>query len=634
MNYILSNEAMRASDAHTIQSGTPGKELMFRAGKGIFDVLIDQFPWIKSIPSKDDGLETGACETTKKCAGHAFPRIAVVCGSGNNAGDGYVVAEMCREQGIDVTIFLTSDRFSEDGRYYFDACVKLGIEIRQLFSGSATDPSDDRALNKPAKFDTSAEAENQASNPNIGTPSSKEENPLTEYDLVLDCLLGTGFFGDLKPPYSRAIQMINESGAAVVSVDINSGVHGDSGLPSGDIKTSYSRKELKSLCVCSDLTISIGSYQPGHFLGIAKDVMKQRVNVDIGITPLFPPLFLLEPEDFVGCIPKRAHYSNKSTYGYLTLIGGSKLYPGAIKLSSMSLNASIRSSDGTPCGASIQLNASAPLTDDNSNSTFEHESLALCADAAMRSGAGVVRIALPKSLAPYVTQHILESTIFPLSENQDGDVVFTESEIDDLMKHSKSIAFGMGIGLSKGSADILKYLLLHYEGILIVDADGLTHLADLEEDVLERKTCTLVITPHIKEFARILRLEVRDVLENPIETAQTWKRGIVLLKGPTTVICDGKHTLLVPAGCPGMATAGSGDVLSGILLAMLANANKLDILGQVQPLLFATALSVYIAGRAGKRAEQVYGDTSMIARDTVAQIPSVIVELQAKEESK
>lgn len=197
MPICVSTEVMRASDKWTIDNLVPSKELMARAGKAIFE----QVEW--KAP------------------------VGIICGKGNNAGDGFVVASLLKDHGIDCEIVLLyEEAFSEDGRYFYDICFEKGI--RTVSEG------------------------------NYGA-----------YRTILDCIFGTGFKGEVKEPAKTAIEKINSSGAYVVSADINSGLNGDTGL--GD------------LYVRSDLTVSIGTFKYGHFLGNAKEAMKDKVNCDIGI---------------------------------------------------------------------------------------------------------------------------------------------------------------------------------------------------------------------------------------------------------------------------------------------------------------------------------------------------------------
>lgn len=225
VNKAVSVQVMRDSDAWTIANKIPSKELMYRAGEGIFQAVEWQGP------------------------------VAVVCGSGNNAGDGYVVADLLQSNGVSCTIFLLSEKFSEDGRYYFERCKEHGAPVK-LF------------------------------------PEEEYESVFQEYKMILDCILGTGFQGDVRGKAAAAIDAINASGAYVVSADINSGLNGDSG---------YGTKYVKS-----DLTVSIGDFKFGHFKGLAKAAMKEKVNIDIGIelceeaVPVEEPVKLLVFSDSHG----------------------------------------------------------------------------------------------------------------------------------------------------------------------------------------------------------------------------------------------------------------------------------------------------------------------------------------------
>ena len=195
----VSVETMRKSDAWTIANKVPSKELMYRAGKGIFNAA----KWI--------------------------PKVAIVCGKGNNAGDGFVVASLFKDSNIDCDIYLLSDDFSEDGKYYYDLCIQKGI--------------------KCYKF--------------------TESTSLSSYGSIVDCIFGTGFSGEPRGIYNTAINAINQAGAYVVSADINSGLNGDTGEGINYVK--------------SDLTVSIGTFKTGHFSGQSDIAMKSRINIDIGI---------------------------------------------------------------------------------------------------------------------------------------------------------------------------------------------------------------------------------------------------------------------------------------------------------------------------------------------------------------
>jgi NAD(P)H-hydrate epimerase len=211
--------------------------------------------------------------------------------------------------------------------------------------------------------------------------------------------------------------------------------------------------------------------------------------------------------------------------------------------------------------------------------------------------------------------------------DDDGEFVYNEDELKDLIKNVKAVAFGMGIGVSDETTKMLTFLLREYTGRLIIDADGLTILSSLDRSIIEDAKCDIVLTPHIKEFSRLTGLSTDEILNAPIGSAIDYAKElsagrstdtVLLLKGPSTVITDGTNTYISDAGCPGMATAGSGDVLSGILSATCSYIGDLSK---------AVCAGAHINGRAGEAAQNQNGAVSMVAGDTVSHIAEVIKEL-------
>ena len=494
MTEILTVAEMRESDTAAIAAGTPGRELMYRAGEGIFR------------------------------AGEWKAPAAVVCGTGNNAGDGYVLAMLLKQAGVACDILLQEERFTPDGRYWFDRCTQAGVPVR-MWTGISS---------------------------------------LAGYGSVADCIFGTGFHGEAAGEAARMIRLINESGAYVVSADINSGLNGDSGMA--------------ETAVNSDLTVSVGSWKPGHFLNMAKDLMKRKVNIDIGIPPAGHGIRLTEAADAAALFPPRKNFSHKGVYGYIALIGGSFRYSGAIRLAAM-------------------------------------------ANAAMRAGAGVVRLCAPRSLCEKMMPDILESTLFPLPEKA-GDMVFREDEFGELLRGIRTAAFGMGAGLTEETKKAVSFLLDACGGTLILDADGLNALAALGTERLKNAAGNVILTPHIGEFSRLTGRTAEEILHAPVSLAEDFagEHGVtLLLKGPGTVVTDGHETRIVDRGTPGMATAGSGDVLSGILAAMAAAHPE-------QPVQ-AAAGAAWINGRAGEIAAARTGEVSMTAGNTIQSIAEAIAYL-------
>lgn len=214
MQDVITVKNMRESDAFTINTSVSGRELMLRAAMGVY----------KNVKWKGN--------------------IAIVCGSGNNGGDGYALAEILADRDVVPTILRYGDKLSDDGGYYFDRCRSKGI---------------------PSRF-------------------CDETTDFSSFDIIVDCLLGTGFSGTLREPLLTIVNNINSSGAYVVSVDINSGLSGANGIAS-------------PTAVKSDLTVSIGYYKTGMFLNDAPKFIGRLVNEDIGIKLLKKQYYLLDKEE-------------------------------------------------------------------------------------------------------------------------------------------------------------------------------------------------------------------------------------------------------------------------------------------------------------------------------------------------
>ena len=279
----------------------------------------------------------------------------------------------------------------------------------------------------------------------------------------------------------------------------------------------------------------------------------------------------IEINDVKDLVKERNKDSNKGDYGKAGIYGGSLEYSGALKLSFLSLSA-------------------------------------------LRSGCGISRVLVKKEVLPLLGPNILEQTLCILPDYNDKFYDKLKASIKDL----DSLAFGMGLGNDENLEEVLEFLIRNYTGKLIIDADGLNTLSRMNLNILKEKACSILLTPHLKEFSRLINKPIEEIKKDSLnlvkEFASTYKITI-LLKGHTTTISDGNNTYLVTTGCPGMASAGSGDVLSGILAGLLA---YLDFN------LLTIASGILINGIAGIKAEEDNTDISMIASDTVNKIVEAI----------
>lgn len=292
-------------------------------------------------------------------------------------------------------------------------------------------------------------------------------------------------------------------------------------------------------------------------------------------------VYNIENSDIKEIFKIRNPESNKGDFGYIGILGGCENYSGAIKLANMSATA-------------------------------------------LRAGCGVVRLIIPKNIENFVAPYLLEQTMFTLDTDEKGNMIFDENKIKETLSKLKALAIGMGWGSGNDNEKILKYIIENYNIPLIIDADGINCLSKIDLNILKKYKGKIIITPHLKEFERISKVKIDEVKVNPIKYAKQFAKEynvIVLLKGHTTIVTNGEDTYLVEKGCPGMATAGSGDVLSGILVG---------ILGYNKPNILTISAGAYLAGTAGEIAQEKYTDISMKASDTIECIPEAIKIIRIK----
>ena len=282
----------------------------------------------------------------------------------------------------------------------------------------------------------------------------------------------------------------------------------------------------------------------------------------------------IEAKDIKDKFAKRPSDTNKGDYGYVGIMGGSLEYSGAVKLANLSASS-------------------------------------------MRAGCGVVRLIVPEGIAKTVAPYLLEQTIFAI-DDECNKIKFNKGQIDKALNKLKALAIGMGWGQSEEYERILEYILNNYNLPVVIDADGLNTISKMNMDILRNTKCKVILTPHLKEFERLSKIKIEDVKQDEINFAKDFAKEynvILLLKGPTTVVTNGDEVYLVKRGCAGMATAGSGDVLSGILVGLL---------GYNEPDILTVTAGAYLNGLAGEIAQEKYTDISMIASDTAKCLPEAI----------
>jgi hydroxyethylthiazole kinase-like uncharacterized protein yjeF len=493
---LVTSEQMREVDAATTaHHGMPAAVLMENAGRALADAALEL----------------------------ASPggRFLVLCGRGNNGGDGLVAARKLHSRGRTVHVELVGghERLEGEPRRNLLALQSAGLSPTTI-------------------------------------PEALEVGPA---DVVVDALFGIGLRRAPEGPFAEAISRIRawrSAGAKVVAADLPSGLSGDSGQPFEP-------------CVSADATLSFGLLKVGQVVEPGRSLCGALREVEIGIPPVAwqglprPAMWLLEEQDARRRIPKRRADGHKGTYGHVLVVAGSWGKTGAA---------------------------------------------AMTATAALRSGAGLVTVATrPEALVP-VMAHAPE--LMGVELISDGGL--GPGDLNPLLEAcdgKDALVVGPGIPRGEGTAKLLGSLLEELEIPVVLDADALNALAG-QPDVLQRAKCPLVLTPHPGEMARLSGRKIPDVLRDRVGVARTMAaahQAVVVLKGAATLVCLEDGTIFVcPTGNPGMATGGTGDVLAGVVGALLAQG-----LGAED----SAVAGVYVHGLAGDLAAVRTGQQGLVATD-------------------
>jgi hydroxyethylthiazole kinase-like uncharacterized protein yjeF len=450
---LTADETRAAEEAY----GGSLDDLMERAGRGVAEVVLEGFPG----------------------------RVTVVCGGGNNGGDGRVCARVLREAGRDVTVV---EAFGE-----------------------------------------------------VGQP-----------DVVVDALLGIGLRDAPRQDVARMIEQINGAGVPVVAVDVPSGVNASTG-------------EVPGAAVSATATVTFGAPKVGLAVAPGRFHAGSVHVADIGLEPAVHEHWQLTEEELTR-VPRKDAASTKYRAGSVLVVGGS---PGLT---------------GAPVLASL---------------------------AAFRADAGYVRVAVPESCVPAVEAHLLEAVKLGLPEDPAGRLLPRSAEaVVEAAERADAVAIGPGLGRSDGTRDLVRLLLERLDLPVVLDADALWQLQPFE------RRAPTVITPHSGELARLLETEAREIDDQRLDSvrrAASRYGCVVLLKGADTLVAAPREGVLVAGfGTPSLATAGTGDVLTGIVAAFLAKG--------MEPKLAAGAAAV-VHGRASQILE---GPPGLIASDLLPAIPRAL----------
>lgn len=498
---ILTSEQTRIIEKNQVERGSTYFQLMNNAGVQVGKILISQ-------------LKANISST-----------VAVLCGKGNNGGDGFISAQYLVSQGITAYALLV------------DGEPRTEDSIRAMEQASANGVKLFRIWDNPQRVN----------------------NIIATADYVIDAVYGIGFKGALGDKIRVIADLVNSTPSKVLSVDIPSGVSCDSG--------SVANTAFKA-----DVTVSFSTLKPCHVLYPSVDYCGKTTVAQVGINRgvIYDSPYLTQTtdgsklKDMLPVIDVSAH---KGSTGTLTMVCGSYGMAGASQM---------------------------------------------CLQGALRSGTGLVRCVIPNEIYPIISSNAPQAVYAPYS---DENVI---SVVNDAMRITKAIVTGCGLGNNSKTKEIVEHIINNSTVPIVLDADAVNIVAE-NIDILKKASVPVIITPHPREMARLLDTTT-DVIQNnrlaiAVEFAKRYN-VIVVLKGAYTVIAnpEGK-SLINPTGNKGMAKAGSGDVLAGIIGSFIS---------QGMSPFNATVSGVYCHGYAGDLAEEKLGYLSMNSLDIIDMLPKCL----------
>lgn len=515
MKYALSASQMKSLDQMTIQEiGIESLVLMERAALGVVEEIK------KHVTLKD--------------------RILVVCGNGNNGGDGFAVARILLAQGhsVDALFVGSMDKMTLECKKQMQIAVKMGLSMRTelLFS---------------------------------------------EYNIIVDGIFGIGLDRPVHGELANIIERINEQkgSAFVVAIDIPSGISADTG-------------QILDYAVKADVTVTFQEMKRGLLLYPGAEYAGNIIVKDVGIMSYQPTnqevvYQYYEPEDITRLLPKRMDYSNKGSYGKVLIIAGSEMISGAAYLSALS---------------------------------------------AYRMGTGLVKILTAASIIPILRTQLPEA----LFASYDGEN--SSQDIENAVKWASAIVIGPGLSMTEQAKQVFTKvcdLVKNTRTPMVMDADALNILSkqiDQQSKCKEERICLIkgivpentILTPHLLELSRLTLESVNKIPSILIDITEecTYNNELIyVLKDTRTIVASKKLRYLNRSGNNGMATGGSGDVLTGIIAALLAEGLNREE---------AATLGVYLHGLAGDYARKKLGAYSMLARDMIEALPEVLMDYERR----
>jgi NAD(P)H-hydrate epimerase len=501
---LLTKEQARELDRIAIkQMSIPGVDLMGKAGSAVAEYAQNMI------------------------AGIHNPKVAIICGKGNNAGDGYKAALELQNVGLTPQIFIVPDKkdIKGDSLFYYEKCIKENITL-----------------------------------------THSVEPPKQKFDLIIDAILGTGFKGELFTPILDFTKWINNQNSLILSIDIPSGVNANSG-------------NIAENAISADATVTMGMIKVGMTLEPGKSHCGEIIPVDIGFPDIYDELsgmkFRMEDENLAYKYLKAPDVNtHKHRQGKVLIIAGSRGMTGAAILASL---------------------------------------------GAVRSGAGLVTTCAPKSLNNIYETNIIEG--LTVSCEDDGKGYFTENNYGEIEKYfdwSDALLIGPGLGQNVSTEELVKKIVTNYNKPVVIDADGLRCFVE-NMDLFDTIKSDYIITPHFGELARLITINTLKISDDVVRYLQTFMdgyKGTLVSKNAPTLVAHESNVVVNSTGNQGLATGGTGDVLSGVIASFVA---------QGIPIPEAAELGVFIHGKAADNVAECKGYRGMIASDILDFLPQTIM---------
>ena len=506
MKLVTAQEMKEIDQLATEKYSIPGLVLMDAAAKQVADEVMEL---LRDFRNEDRDSDVPPVDRMP-----ALGKVVVLCGGGNNGGDGFGAARWLSCYGVQVKVFLIGtslDKISGDAAAELAMVRNAGITLAEV-------QSEEDWLHV--------------------------ELAIERANVVVDAIIGTGFAGELRAPARRACQLMNKLGKHVLSIDMPTGVNADDGSASED-------------AVRAEITVTMELPKTGFLLYPGKELAGDVCVASIGMpTKLLNEYasgkYRITPQIVQKLLPIRAADAHKGDAGRVVVCAGSPDFTGAA---------------------------------------------AMCANAAVKAGAGLVSLLTPLSSRDVLALKLTEVMVHGLLERSPG-VLGSAAASDVLTRANKAdvLAIGPGLGLSDSTQEAVRDILSKCEVPVVIDADAITALKD-NTDVLTQMTAPKVLTPHAGEMSRLTGLSVEEINRNRINVAhkyaQEWQAVVVLKGAPTVVACPNGTLYINSTATSALATGGSGDVLTGIIAGLAAQGISLAE---------AAVCGVYLHGAAGSMA--------------------------------